>query len=179
MSKRILMAQIGAAHGIKGEVRVKSFGEDPLALADYKTLFSDSGKSFEIDTSRSAKGQMLVVRFKGIADRTSVEALNGTKLYVERDALPEPEEDEYYQTDLIDCAVIDEAGAAIGSVLAVVNFGAGDLLEIKLPDTTTLLIPFSETYVPKVDIPNRIVNVASLDTFLSDDEDDERDDDPS
>lgn len=179
MSKRILMAQIGAAHGIKGEVRVKCFGEDPLALANYKTLFSESGKPFEIDTSRSAKGPMLVVRFKGVPDRTSVEALNGTKLYVERDQLPETDEDEYYQTDLIDCAVVDEAGAAVGSVLAIVNFGAGDLLEIKLPDTNTLLIPFNETYVPKVDIPNRIVNVASLDAFLSNDEDDEHDDDPS
>ena len=173
MTNRILMAQVGSAHGIKGEVRIKSFGADPLALADYDALTTENGIFHEITSLRSAKGQMLVARLKGISDRSAAEALNGTKLYIERDQLAEPDEDEFYQTDLIGCAAVDESGESIGTVLAVVNFGAGDLLDVKLADNSTIFIPFDKNFVPKVDIRNRIVVLSSLDTLLSNDDDDD------
>lgn len=170
MSNRILMAQVGSAHGIQGEVRLKAFGDDPLALTDFGTLVSDDGQTYRITSLRPAKGQMLVARFKGIGDRTAAEALNGTKLYVDRDQLPDPEEDEFYQTDLIGCRAIDETGEIVGTVLAVPNFGAGDLLDLELSDGSTLLVPFSEDYVPEIDIARRIVTVASLEKFQTTDE---------
>lgn len=170
MSNRILMAQVGSAHGIRGDVRLKAFGEDPLALADFGTLVSDSGQSFRITSLRPAKGQMLVARFKGVGDRSAAEALNGTKLYIDRAQLPDPDEDEFYLTDLIGCRAVDENGETVGSVLAVPNFGAGDLLDLELADGSTLLVPFSEDYVPNVDIAQRIVTVASLESFRTMDE---------
>lgn len=173
MSNRILMAQVGSAHGIQGEVRLKAFGEDPLALADFETLVSDDGQAYRITSLRPAKGQMLVARFKGVGDRSAAETLNGTKLYVDRDQLPDPDEGEFYQTDLIGCRAVDETGETVGTVLAVPNFGAGDLLDLELADGSTLLVPFSEDYVPKVDVAQRIVTVASLETFLAADEADD------
>ena len=173
MTNRILMAQIGSAHGIRGEVRVKAFTDVPMALADYETLVTENGEPFKITSLRPAKGQMLVARFKGVGDRTRAEALNGVKLYVDREQLPEADEDEFYQTDLIGCAAIDESGSPVGTVLAVVNFGAGDLLDLKLTDNTTLLVPFSEIHVPDVDIANRRVVVSSLDSLLSDEDEEE------
>jgi len=172
MSNRILMAQVGSAHGIRGEVRVKAFGEDPLALADFGTLVSENGQTYRITNLRPAKGQMLVARFKGIGDRTAAEALNGTKLYIDREQLPEPDEDEFYLTDLIGCTAVNENAETVGRVVAVPNFGAGDLLDLELSDGSTLLVPFSEDYVPEVDIAQRMVTVASLDMFQAMDEDD-------
>lgn len=169
MSNRILMAQVGSAHGIQGDVRLKAFGEDPLALAEFQ-LVSDDGQTYRITNLRPAKGQMLVARFKGIGDRTAAEALNGTKLYVDRDQLPDPDDDEYYLTDLIGCRAVNENGETVGTVLAVPNFGAGDLLDLELSDGSTLLVPFSEDYVPEVDIAQRIVAVASLEMFQTMDE---------
>jgi len=173
MSNRILMAQVGSAHGIRGDVRVKAFGENPLALADFGTLVSENGQTYRITSLRPAKGQMLVARFKGIGDRTAAEALNGTKLYIDREQLPDPDEDEFYLTDLIGCTAIDESGEPVGSVIAVPNFGAGDLLDLELPDGSTLLVPFSEDYVPEVDIAQRIVTVASLEKFRAMDQADD------
>ena len=170
MSNRILIAQIGAAHGIKGEVRVKAFGDDPLSLGEFGALTSEAGKRFKIKALRPAKGSMLVVRFDGVGDRTAAEALNGTQLFVDREQLPAPEDGEFYHTDLIGCTVVDEAGIPVGTVIGVPNFGAGDLLDIRLEDGTTTFVPFDDTYVPEIDIEaNRIV-VSSLDSLLSDDE---------
>ena len=152
-SKRICVARIGAAHGIRGEMRLWPFTADPLAVAAYGPLESADGVRFEIEALRPGKG-FLVVRLKGIADRSAAERLNNAELFVPRERLPEPDaEGEYYHADLIGLAAVDAGGTALGTVVAVQNFGAGDLIEIQPPGGgETVLLPFTATVVPVVDI---------------------------
>ncbi len=150
---RICLGQIGAAHGVRGEVRLRSFTADPAAIANYGPLQTEDGRVFEITSLRPAK-DYFVATLSGIADRNAAERLANTKLYVPRERLPEPEQPgEYYHADLIGLAVVDRAGKRLGSVIAVHNFGAGDLIEVK-PDASgkTEFVVFSETNVPTVDI---------------------------
>jgi 16S rRNA processing protein RimM len=150
---RICLGQIGAAHGLRGEVRLHSFTSDPAAIAGYGPLETEDGRVFEIETLRPAKDHF-VARLSGVADRTAAEKLTNLKLYVPRERLPQTEEpDEFYHADLVGLAVVDRAGKNIGSVIAVHNFGAGDLIEVR-PDAggNTELIPFDATNVPAVDL---------------------------
>jgi 16S rRNA processing protein RimM len=153
VAERICVGQVGAAHGIRGEVKLKPFTAAPLAIRDYGPLTSEDGAvCFEIETVRPAKGY-LVARFRGVADRNAAERLNGIKLFVARDRLPPPAPDEFYHADLIGLSAVGLDGAAIGTVVAVHDFGAGDILELK-PGAggATLMVPFTETFVPAVDI---------------------------
>ncbi|GEO85869.1 MULTISPECIES: ribosome maturation factor RimM [Alphaproteobacteria] len=149
----ILMAVIGAAQGLRGEVRVKTFTADPLSLGEYGNLRSMDGRVFEILDLREAKN-VVVVRFRGINDRNAAEALNGLELFVERDALPDEDldEDEFYYADLEGLAVEDAEGNSYGAVTGVYDFGAGDLLELKGPGKRPVLIPFSEASVLEIDL---------------------------
>src|SRR5690606_15853715 len=147
----ILMAVIGAAHGIKGELRVKTFTGDPMALADYGPLYDREGRRFDIADIRPAKG-VVVVRFKQVKDRNAAEALTGTALYVDRSALAETEEGEFYHADLIGLSVQDETARTIGQVSAIHDFGGGDIMEIEYPSGRTVLVPFTRAAVPIVDI---------------------------
>ncbi|SMH57993.1 ribosome maturation factor RimM [Mesorhizobium australicum] len=168
----IQMAVIGAAHGIKGEVRVKSFTGDPLALDDYGPLYDEAGRAFTILDIRMQK-DMAVVRFKGVADRSAAEALNGTALYVDRDMLPDDlEDEEFYHADLIGLDAVDLEGAPIGKVLAVQNFGGGDILEIARGGKSTVLVPFTRAAVPDVDTQARKVRVDPVAAGLVDTDDD-------
>ncbi|MBN8994145.1 MAG: ribosome maturation factor RimM [Rhizobiales bacterium] len=158
----ILVAQIGAAHGLKGEVRVKAFTADPQSLKRYSPLAARDGRLLHVEAARpaGASPDMLVVRFRGIADRDAAEALNRTELFVPRDRLPATEgEDEFYHADLIGLAAATIAGEALGTVIAVHNFGAGDILEIAPRRGPTLLVPFTRAIVPTVDIPGRRLTV--------------------
>jgi 16S rRNA processing protein RimM len=160
VSARVLIAQIGAAHGVRGEVRLKSFTADPMSVARYGALETEDGtRRFVIEAARPAK-EVLVVRLKGVADRNAAEALTNTRLYVSRDRLPAPDADEFYVADLVGLAAQTQDGAAFGTVKAVHNFGAGDVLEIE-PATggATVMLPFSETVVPAVDIAARRIVV--------------------
>src|SRR5271154_4592378 len=122
---RICLGQIGAAHGIRGEVRLRSFTAEPAAIADYGPLETEDGRVFEIETLRPAKDHF-VVRLSGIRDRDAASALANTKLYVPRERLPQTEEpDEFYHADLVGLAVVDRAGNSLGTVIAIHNFGAG------------------------------------------------------
>jgi 16S rRNA processing protein RimM len=150
---RVCLGQIGAAHGVRGEVRLRSFTSDPAAIADYGPLETEDGRVFEIETLRPAKDHF-VVRLSGIRDRDAASALANTKLYVPRERLLETAEpDEFYHADLVGLAVIDRAGTKLGTVVAIHNFGAGDLIEVRA-DTggNTELVPFDTTHVPAVDI---------------------------
>lgn len=154
-SDRVLIARIGAAHGIRGEVRVKAFTADPLGIAAYGPLETADGRTFEVDSLRPAagpSGDMLVVRFRGLADRNAAESLNGVELSVPRDRLPPAEDDEYYHADLVGLAAIAPDGTELGTVIAVHNFGAGDLLEVAPKRGETVLVPFTRTVVPEVDL---------------------------
>lgn len=170
----IQMAVIGAAHGIKGEVRVKSFTGDPLALDDYGPLYDEAGRAFTILDIRMQK-DMAVVRFKGVGDRSAAEALTGTALYVDRDMLPDDlEDEEFYHADLIGLQAVDLEDAPIGKVLAVQNFGGGDILEIARGGKSTILVPFTKAAVPEVDTRAGKVRVDPVSAGLvdTDDEDD-------
>ncbi|MBT1158915.1 ribosome maturation factor RimM [Aminobacter anthyllidis] len=173
----IQMAVIGAAHGIKGELRVKTFTGDPLALADYGPLYAKDGRAFEIAAIRPAN-EVVVVRFKGVADRNAAEALTGTELFVDRSALPDDgDEGEFYHADLVGLAVRDENGEPVGKVFAVQNFGGGDILEIQYQGRKGVLIPFTQAAVPVVDVPGGFVGIDTVAAGLVENEDD--DDAPS
>jgi 16S rRNA processing protein RimM len=149
---RVCIAQIGAAHGVRGEVRLKAFTADPLGVVSYGPLETEDGRRIEIETVRPAK-DMLVARLKGVADRNAAEALTNLRLYVARERLPAPADDEFYHADLIGLSAVTAEGAPFGTVKAVHNFGAGDLLEIEpAAGGTTVMLPFSEATVPTVDI---------------------------
>ena len=172
MAERICVGRIGAAHGTRGEVKLWSFTADPLAVADYGALESEDGKRvFEIETLRPAK-DFLVARFAGIADRSAAEALRNLELYVARDRLPPPELDEFYHADLIGLAVMDARGESLGTVAAIHNFGAGDIIEVKPPlGGTTFMLPFTEAVVPVVDVAGgRIVVEPPAGTFADGDD---------
>jgi len=155
----IQMAVIGAPHGIRGELRVKTFTGDPLALADYGPLYDEPGNRYDIVDIRPA-GTVVVVRFRQVADRTAAEALNGTVLFVDRAALPaDLEEDQFYHADLIDLPVRDEAGELLGHVSAFHDFGGGDIMEVTLASGRTVLVPFSREAVPSVDIAGGVVGI--------------------
>ncbi|WP_269931915.1 ribosome maturation factor RimM [Aminobacter sp. HY435] len=169
----IQMAVIGAAHGIKGELRVKTFTGDPLALADYGPLYAKDGRAFEIAAIRPAN-EVVVVRFKNVTDRNAAEALTGTELFVDRSALPDDgEEGEFYHTDLVGLVVRDENGESVGKVFAVQNYGGGDILEIQYQGRKGVLIPFTQAAVPVVDIAGGFVAIDTVAAGLVDDEDDE------
>jgi 16S rRNA processing protein RimM len=154
-SDRVVIARIGAAHGIKGEVRVKAYTADPAGIGAYGPLTAEDGRSFEVASLRPAAGtapDMLVVRFKGIADRNAAETLNGIELSVPRDRLPPAEDDEFYHADLIGLTAVTRDGTELGTVIAVQNYGAGDLLEIAPRRGETILVPFTRAVVPGIDL---------------------------
>jgi 16S rRNA processing protein RimM len=150
---RICLGQIGAAYGVRGEVRLHSFTADPQAIAAYGSLETDDGRIFEIEALRPAKNH-LVARLAGITSRNAAEQLTNIKLYVPRERLPEPEAaDEFYHADLIGLAVVDRAGHQLGTVIAIHNFGAGDLIEVRQAEgEPTQMLPFDEATVPQVDL---------------------------
>jgi 16S rRNA processing protein RimM len=173
MSQKICVARIGAAHGVRGEVRLWTFTEDPLAVLHYGPLTSkDGSRTFEVIKAREAKDH-LVATIKGIADRGGAEKLNGVELYVPRDRLPAPEDDEYYHADLIGLAAETTAGEPLGRVIGIHNFGAGDIIEIAPPSGSTMLLPFSNAVVPTVDIKGGRVVIELPAEIEGDERDDE------
>ena len=152
MSVKICVARIGAAHGVRGAVKLWTFTEDPFAVKDYGPLSTKDGtRQFEIASAREAKDH-LVATFEGVATRDDAERLNGIELYVAREKLPVVEDDEYYHADLIGLDAVTTANEPLGRVIAIHNFGAGDIIEIAPPSGTTILLPFSNAVVPTVDI---------------------------
>jgi len=159
-SKRILLGSIAGAHGIRGEVLIKTFTASPENIGAYGPLSDESGaRKFEIETARaSPKG--VVARVRGVADRNGAEALKGVDLYIDRDRLPAAAEGEFYHADLIGLTAVDHDGKPMGEIVAVQNYGAGDLLEIRLAGAgKTELVPFTDDAVPEVDIAARRVVV--------------------
>ena len=152
MAAPVCVARIGAAHGVRGAVRLWTFTEDPLAVKDYGPLLTKDGKrQFEVTHAREAKDH-LVVTLKGVATRDDAERLNGLELYIPRDRLPETDDGEYYHADLIGLAAVTTAEQPLGKVIAIHNFGAGDIIEIAPPQGATMLLPFTNAVVPTVDL---------------------------
>jgi 16S rRNA processing protein RimM len=151
-SSQICVARIGAAHGVRGAVKLWTFTEDPLAVKRYGPLLTkDGARQFEVTGAREGNGH-LVATLKGIATREDAERLNGIELYVARDKLPATPENEYYHADLIGLDAFTPADEALGRVVAIHNFGAGDIIEIAPPHGATMLLPFTNAVVPSVDL---------------------------
>jgi 16S rRNA processing protein RimM len=176
----ILMGRFGSPHGVRGDIRLQSFTADPRAIASYGPLFDNSGaRRFVLANVRPQVKDMLVARVEGVGDRAGAQALTGVELFLPRECLPPPEEDEFYLADLEGLRAETADGAVLGRVVALRNFGAGDILEVaplahdpeKLTDFSdkimrkkaggeTLLFPFTKAVVPIVDVAGGRVVIA-------------------
>jgi len=158
MEGLIQVGRVAGAFGVRGEVRITSFTAEPLALVDYKTLVREDGSTgLTLTSGRAAKGG-IVARAKEIETREQAEALRGLKLYIPRDRLPDPEEDEFYITDLVGLVVQTVEGEPLGRIKSVQDFGAGDLLEVAPAEGgATWYLPFTREAVPEVRIADGVV----------------------
>jgi len=148
----ICVARIGAAHGVRGAVKLWTFTEDPLAVKHYGPLTTkDGARQFEVTQVREAKDH-LVATIRGVDTREDAERLNGIELYIAREKLPDTGDDEYYHADLIGLAAVTTSEEPLGRVAAIHNFGAGDIIEIAPPHGPTMLLPFTNAVVPTVDL---------------------------
>ncbi len=150
---RILLGHITGAHGIRGEVVVRTYTARPEDIGAYGPLEDESGTRAFVLASVRAGPKGVVVRIEGVRDRNAAEALKGAALHVPRSRLPDLPEGEFYQEDLVGLKAVDPGGRPVGTVVAVLNYGAGDILELEVPGARqTELIPFKSAYVPAVDI---------------------------
>ena len=157
MTSPICVARIGAAHGVRGAVKLWTFTEDPLAVKHYGPLSTKDGmRQFEVMHVREAKDH-LVATLKDVATREDAERLNGIELYIAREKLPATDDGEYYHADLIGLAAVNAVNEPVGRVIAIHNFGAGDIIEIAPAHGPTMLLPFTDAVVPTVDLANRRV----------------------
>ena len=157
----IILGRIISAHGIRGEVVVHSFAARPEDIAAYGPLSDVAGtRTFRLRVLRLTPKGAVIARIAGVGDRTAAEALKGVELYVARERLPPPADGEFYHADLVGLAVVAPDGAPIGEIVAVQNYGAGDLIEIRLPNVReTELVPFTDTFVPAIDLAARTATV--------------------
>ncbi len=157
---RVCIARIGAPHGVRGQVRLHAFTADPADVAAYGPLETeDRSRRLEIVGLRPGKNA-LIADLAGVEDRNDAETLTNKRLYVDRDRLPPPDEDEWYHADLIGLAVRDGAGETVGEIVAVQDFGGGDLLEIRYRQLRqTVYVPFTAEAVPTVDVKGGFVVV--------------------
>ncbi|GJD33265.1 ribosome maturation factor RimM [Methylobacterium aerolatum] len=167
----VLMGEFGRAQGLHGEVRLKSFTSDPQAIASYGTLTTADGRALTLAEVRPAPGaasDMLIARVQGVTGRTAAEALNRLAIYIPRTRLGTPEEeDEFFTTDLIGTTAVDAAGTIVATVVAVPNYGGGDLLELRpAAGGATALLPFTKAFVPTLDLPARRITVALPEDFF-------------
>lgn len=156
----ILLGEIGAAHGIRGEVSIRTFTQNPADIASYGPLSDKNGaRTFTIAGLR-VTSKAVIAKIKGVDDRTAAERLRNTKLYVKRGLLPALEPGTFYHEDLAGLTAIDEAGSTLGTVAGVANYGAGDLIEVARPGAReTLLVPFTKQAVPHVDLKAGLVTI--------------------
>lgn len=160
-TNKIFLGQIGAPHGIKGQVRIATHTQDPEAIGSYGPLDTDRpGLTITLTKVRLQKN-VVIANIKGISDRNAAEQLNGVSLFVDRDRLPDPEdEDDFYHADLIGLEARLDNGVVIGTVSALPNFGAGDLLEVRDPQSgDTFLYPFTKAVVPVVNVPEGYLTI--------------------
>lgn len=167
LNEPVLLGIVGAAHGIRGEVRVKSYTAVPEAIGTYGVLRDNKGRSFTVLSARPQK-TVVVVRFAEVKDRNAAEALNGTELFVERALMPAEDDDGFLYDDLIGLEARDDAGTVYGRVVAAHDFGAGDILELKPPAGPTVMIPFTEVAVPQIDVAAGTITIEPVAAGLKD-----------
>ena len=152
-ARLVLLGVFGAAQGVRGEVRVKSFTAQAKAIGGYGVLTDSSGaRAFRLESARPLRDDMLVVRLAGVTTRDAAEALTGVEIFARRDQLPPPAADEFYYDDLIGLTAVTTEGVALGRVASLRNFGAGDILEIApAAGGDTLLLPFTKAVATDID----------------------------
>lgn len=156
----VLVGRFGAPQGVRGEIRIKSYTADPLSVGDYGPLSDETGaRKFEVERLRPLKEDMVVAKVKGLSDRDAAGALTGVSLFVAREKLPAPDEDEFYIADLVGLAAVSPEGETIGVVKNVLNFGAGDILEIAPATGETLMLPFTKEVAPSIDFSGGKITV--------------------
>jgi 16S rRNA processing protein RimM len=167
----ILLGEIGSAHGIRGEVTVRCFTEEPKGIASYGPLTDKDGqRTFNI-TGLRVTPKAIIAKFAGVDDRTAAERLRNVGLFVKRSRLPEPEPGSFYYEDLAGLAAVDADGRMLGTVIGVANYGAGDLLEIGVPDgRDNYFVPFTAETVPSIDLQAGRATII-LPAFTEDDAD--------
>jgi 16S rRNA processing protein RimM len=170
-SNQLLLGKFGAAQGLKGEIRLQSYTADPFAIGSYGALTSNDGRKFEITHLRSGKN-ILIARVKNITDRTAAEQLTNLALYIDRALLGKTqEEDEYFHADLVGLNVETSDGTHLGKVLALFNFGAGDMLEIRpVEGGKSVMLPFTKLAVPYISLTEKriIVDFSSFESAMDD-----------
>lgn len=168
-----MLGVISGAHGVRGEVKVKPFTDSPRALGRYREFTDETGThAIKLAVRGEARG-LAIGRIEGVNDRDAAEALKGVKLYVTRDKLPKAKRGEVYIADLIGLAAVGLGGEAVGRVARVLNYGAGDVLEIERPGQEPLLLPFSDRMVPKIEVDaGRIVVDPPIEVEARGDDDD-------
>ena len=166
---KICLGAVVGVHGIRGEVKVKSFSDDERNLTRYGDVTDEAGnKKFSLKIVGHSK-ELLRVKIKGVDDRNTAETLVGTAFYVQRELLPDLTDDEFYHTDLIGLDVKNSSGEIIGEVNALYNFGAGDIIELKLNNGSLEMLPFTSAYVPTINIKEHHIIVEMI-QFASVDE---------
>jgi 16S rRNA processing protein RimM len=160
VGRDVLLAAVTGAQGLKGEVKAKIFTATPDALPRYGVLHTRDGRKLVITAFRPGKEGEAVIAFEGVRDRNQAEALKGAELFVDRAALPQTDEDEFYHADLIGLEAQDSESRVLGKVVAIHNFGAGDVIEIARPDGDSVLLAFTSENVPTIDIANGRIVVA-------------------
>ena len=151
---RVLLGVVAAAHGVRGLVRIRSYTEDPMAVAQYGPLSDETGrKHYRVEALSTVKDAVLA-RIEGVADRTAAEALRGLRLYVERDRLPATDEREWYEADIVGLAAVGRDGRDWGKVIAFHDFGAGRTMEVSggSASRSSVMLPFTAEAVPEVDV---------------------------
>ena len=155
----VCIGAVAGAHGVRGNVRIKPFTDAPEDVAAYGPVTDAEGARVFDLTRVGEAGGMVIARMSGVGDRDAAEALKGLRLYVQRERLPAPEQDEFYHADLIGLSVVDSAGQAAGTVNALHDFGAGDLIEIRRPSGRLVLLPFTRSAAPAIDLAAGSVTV--------------------
>lgn len=173
----VVLAEIGAAHGVRGAAKLRLFAEDLASLTDCGPLVLSDGRTLTVTGLETAGGKV-VARFEGVPDRTAVETLRGETLWLPRDRLPAIDEDDtFYHVDLLGLDVVDTDGQPVGRVKTVQDFGAGDLIEIDRPDAASFFLPFTQACVPEVDIAGHRLVIAVPPGLIGGGEPDEGPDD--
>lgn len=165
--KQICIAEIMTAHGVRGLVKLRCHLEDPQDLSGYNPLHDEDGKPYEVTLKNPLKNDW-VAEIKGITDRNDAEKMRGLKLFIDRSAMPEADDGEFYYDDLIGCKTISPQGLVIGSVISVENFGAGDLLEIRpVMSGSSYFLPIAEPYVQTIDIVAKTIVIEPAEEFMN------------
>lgn len=168
MTDRVCVGAIAGAFGVRGEVRLKSFCADPAAIGDYSPVEDEDGRAFDLKVSRPIKNGF-AARLSSVSTKEDADALRGLRLFVDRDRLPSLPDDEFYHADLLGLEVLDVGGVRLGKIAAVLNHGAGDLLEVRGPGLKGgVLLPFTKEAIPTVDLAGGRVIVDPPDGLFSD-----------